>query len=185
MRYESKQALIDDIQTEHDSLCALLREIPEARFQEQGVWGDGWTVADLVAHLAEWQHLFLTWYEDGRKGEMPEMPAPGYKWNETPKLNQAIWVKHCLRSPAEVQADFESGYRQILQIVEDLSPEQLLKNGHFEWTGKHPLTTYLGPNTASHYRFSIKVLNRWLKRTAATKTSVRRTHKRKPTPQSA
>jgi hypothetical protein len=166
MRYESKRALLGDIRTAHDSFCARLREIPKSRWCERGVWGDGWTLSDLVAHLAEWQRMFLAWYGDGRRGKVPEMPAPGYNWSETPKLNRAIWVEHRRRSPTAVRADFDSGYRRILRIAGGLSPEQLLVPGHFQWTGAHPLTTYLGPNTASHYRFAIKVIKRWLKSAA-------------------
>ena len=110
--------------------------------------------------------MFLGWYQDGLAGVTPKMPAPGYKWSELPRLNHAIWAKHRTRSMAAVQADFDAGYRQILQLVEALSPGQLLESGHFEWTGKHPLSTYLGPNTASHYRFAIKVIKRWLKGSA-------------------
>jgi len=108
MRYKSKQALLDDIRTEHDFLCARLAEIPKARWHELGVWGDGWTLSDLVAHLAEWQHMFLGWYEDGLRGASPQMPAPGYKWSEMPRLNRAIWERHRLRSPAAILADFDS-----------------------------------------------------------------------------
>jgi hypothetical protein len=178
MRYQSKQALMDDIRTEHDWLCARLAEISKARWHEAGVWGDGWTLSDLVAHLAEWQRMFLGWYEDGLRGAMPEMPAAGFKWSQTPRLNRAIWEKHRSRSRAAVQADFDSGYSRIVHVVEALSPQQLLRPGHFEWTGKYPLTTYLGPNTASHYRFAIKVIKRWLKGAAGAATSGTRPHKR-------
>jgi hypothetical protein len=161
MRYPSKKALIEDIRREHDSLSARLRGIPAARWREGGVWGDGWTVCDLVAHLAEWQRLFLGWYDDGLRGVAPEMPAPGYKWSETPALNRAIWRKHRMRSQAEVMKDFEAGYQRILQVVESLPSRKLLAPGTFEWTKKYPLTTYLGPNTASHYRFATRALKRW------------------------
>lgn len=163
MRYESKQALMDDIRAEHDLLYARLGAIPTARWREHGVWGDGWTLCDLVVHLAEWQRMFLGWFEEGLRGVMPEMPAPGYKWNETPRLNRAIWKKNRSRSRAAVTADFESGYNRILQLLNHLSTEQLLTAGHFVWTGKNPLTTYLAPNTASHYRFATKAIKRWLK----------------------
>jgi hypothetical protein len=168
MRYKSKQAFLDSIQVEHDLLCARLAEVPDARWHELGVWGDGWTLSDLVAHLAEWQQLFLSWHETGLRGGVPHMPAVGYKWSETPRLNRAIREKHCSRSLVAIRADFDSGYNRILQIVKTLSPEQLLESGHYEWTGRHPLTTYIGPNTASHYRFAMKVIKRWLKRTAGT-----------------
>jgi hypothetical protein len=174
MKYHSKSALIDDIRTAHDLLCAGLGKMPTARWREPGVWGDGWTVSDLVAHLAEWQRMFLAWYEAGRRGAKPALPAAGYKWRETPRLNRAIWKQHRSRSLAAIRADFDSGYRRILQVIEALSPEQLLAPGHFEWTGRHSLATYLGPNTASHYRFAIKVIKRWQKGAA---------QKARPTPE--
>lgn len=174
MKYESKQELMDDIRAEHDSLCARLAEIPKARWREPGVWGDGWTLSDLVAHLAEWQHMFLGWYEDGRRGVTPEMPAPGFTWRETPRLNRAIWEKHRSRSHEAVRAEFDAGYRRIVRLVEALSPQKLLTPGYFAWTGRHPMTTYIGPNTASHYRFANKAIKRWLKDAPARGTSATR-----------
>lgn len=162
MRYQSKQALLNDIRTQHDLLCARLHDIPKSRYHEPGVWGNGWTLTDLVAHLAEWQLMFLTWYEDGLRGRTPKMPAPGYKWNETPKLNRAIWAKHRFRSAPAVTARFDAGFNRILEIVDALTPEQLLMSGHFRWTGNNALATYLAPNTASHYRFALKMIKRWL-----------------------
>jgi hypothetical protein len=161
MRYRSKQALVASIEAEHDALCARLDAIPRSRHRDRGVWGDDWTVCDLVAHLAEWQAMFLTWYDDGVRGLRPSMPAPGYKWNETPKLNRAIWARHRRRSAASVRAQFDAGYRTILELVARLDEEALLLPGRFSWTGRSPLTTYLGANTASHYRFAVKVLKRW------------------------
>ena len=161
MRYESKASLLTEIKTEHDTLWGGLDAIPRSRRRDPGVWGDGWCVCDLVAHLAEWQGMFLAWYDDGARGVAPTMPAPGYKWNETPRLNRAIWAKHRGRSEAWIRRFFDAGYRRILGLVEQLPEEALLTPGHYAWTGKFPLTTYLGANTASHYRFAIKVLKRW------------------------
>lgn len=163
MKYSSRRALIDDIVAEHDSLLARLELIPKPRWREGGVWGEDWTLCDLVAHLAEWQDMFLRWYDDGLEGQQPDMPARGYKWNELTRLNHAIWEKHRRRSASAVTADFDAGYRRILDIAEGLSEAQLLKPGHFAWTGTHGLTTYLGANTASHYRFAKNVIKRWLK----------------------
>jgi hypothetical protein len=165
MRYNSKEALIDDIVAEHDLLSALLGEIPPHEQLAPGVWGNGWNIRDLVAHLGEWQRMFLGWYRTGKRGGKPAMPAAGYKWNETPRLNRDIWEKHRSSDPKRTRAQFESAYRQIVRLVRALSTEQLFEAGHFAWTGRNSLTTYLGANTASHYRFAIKAINRWQRRT--------------------
>ncbi len=90
-------------------LCAHTLPRSPSRGRELGVWGDGWTLCDLVAHLAEWQHMFLAWYDAGLRGVTPQLPAPSYKWSQTPQLKRAIWEKHRSRSQATVRADLEAG----------------------------------------------------------------------------
>jgi hypothetical protein len=164
MKYGSKQELTAAIRAEYESLQRLLGAIPRSRYHEADVWGDGWTIHDLVAHLTAWQQLFFAWYRDGLAGLTPAMPAAGYKWNETPRLNRDIWLQHRDRPLTAVLAQFEQSHSEVLELVDALSPDALLRPGHFAWTGPHPLTTYLGPNTVSHYRFASKVLKRWQKR---------------------
>ena len=163
MKYNSKEELVESIEKEYQNLRELLDSLPESRYKEPGVWGDDWTINDLIAHLSEWHRLFLGWYREGLTGEVSHMPAPGYKWNETPRLNRDIWRKHEGRPTKEVWGEFESSHVEVLQLVREASSEELLSPGYFPWSGKNSLATYLGPNTASHYRFAVKVVRRWLR----------------------
>ena len=52
--------------------------------------------------------MFLRWYRAGREGRKPAVPAEGYKWNETPRLNKAIWQKHRNKSWRSVRWQFDS-----------------------------------------------------------------------------
>lgn len=163
MKYASKRDLLADIEKEFRALTDLLEGIPEDRFGDPGVWGDDWSINDLVAHLAEWHRLFLGWFRAGSAGEKPSLPAPGYKWNETPKLNHDIWRRHRGRPTAELRGELDATHAEVRQLAARLSPDELFDPGRFSWTGKNALVTYLGANTASHYRFAGKVLRRWLK----------------------
>ena len=163
MRYASRSDFLAQVRDEHRSLLSLLEGIPPSRRSEPGVWGDGWTVCDLLAHLAEWHSLFLGWFREGERGLPPQLPAPGYKWNETPRLNREIWARNRGRSFSDVFGEFESTFGEILALLEGLSEEELMEPGHFPWTGANSLLTYAGANTASHYRFAQKVLKRWLR----------------------
>jgi len=163
MKFTSKSELIDKIEKEHQILLGLANSIPRPRYREEGVWGDDWTIQDLFAHLTEWEQMFLSWYREGREGGKPALPAPGYKWNQTPELNRAIWRKHRRKSLRKVLGEFDASYDEILSLVRKLSSAELRTPGHFAWTGKHALTTYLAPNTCSHYRTATKILKRWLK----------------------
>ena len=172
MKFVSKEQLLEQIEDEHDRFLQLLASVPNSRRRESGVWGDGWSVQDLVAHLMEWHLMFLRWYREGCEGGAPVLPAPGYKWNQTPELNRAIWRKHRGTASARIMQEFDRSYREIRAVVIDLPPAALLAPGHFGWTGKYPLTTYLAPNTSSHYRFATRILRRWLCRQGTAAASV-------------
>jgi hypothetical protein len=163
VKYDSKEALVQDIEREYAALVTVLDGIPVPDYREAGVWGDGWTVNDLIAHLSAWHRLFLGWHRDGLAGRTPAMPAQGYRWNETPRLNHDIWRRHKDRPTDELRAELESTHGQALHLARELSEAQILEPGAFAWTGRNALVTYLGANTASHCRFAQKVLKRWLK----------------------
>ncbi len=169
MRYASKEQLLEDVRSEYRVLGEALEAIPRTRFREPGVWGDAWTVHDLVAHLDAWHRLFLGWYGEGLRGGTPHLPAEGYKWSELARLNRAIQAEHVDRPTDEVRADFQRSYAEVLAILEGASEAELLEPGRFAWTGSHGLVTYAGGNTSSHYRFARKVLRRWLKGVAGSR----------------
>ena len=131
MRFKSKHELVESVEHEHRAFVELLRSLPTSRYRDAGVWGDGWTIRDLLAHLTEWEQMFLRWYQAGENGERPIMPAPGYKWNETPRLNQAIVRKHRRKPIDSVLDEFETSYREIFSLTQQLSEDELLVPGHF------------------------------------------------------
>ena len=164
LKYSSKVELVGDIQGQHEVFVALIDGIPARRHKEPGVWGDDWTVHDLVAHMTAWEQMFIRWYREGAGSGTPTMPAPGYKWNETPRLNRDIQAKHARRSRASVRADFDASYEEVLSLAKRLTEDEMFVRGHFAWTKKNNLASYLSANTASHYRTGSKILRRWLKK---------------------
>jgi len=163
LKHSSKEELLACIEREHHALMALLGEVPRVRYKEPGVWGNGWTVHDVVTHLTEWQQMLLRWFDEGRDGHRPEMPAPGFKWNETPALNRAIQQRHADEPVGAALNKFETSCETLHALARELKPSELLEPGHFAWTGKLPLMTYFAANTCSHYHFASKVLKRWMK----------------------
>lgn len=163
MKFTSKRELIERIEREHRAFVELADSIPARRRREAGVWGEDWTVADLYAHLAEWHRMLLRWMADERAGREPQLPAPGFKWNQTPALNREIQRRFARRSAAKLAAEFEATYSEALALVRGLSEAELLEPGRFAWTGKSPLASYVAPNTCSHYAAARKILVRWLR----------------------
>ena len=168
MRYASKEQFLESTEAEHAALLDLLQSIPSERQTEPGVWGDDWTIKDLLAHLTEWEQMFLGWFRSGLEGKTFQMPAEGFKYNQVPELNQQIWRQHRDEPLEVVVGRFHDSYQEILGLARGLSEEELLEPGHFPWTKKYPLTTYLGPNTDSHYRTAKKIIKRWLRQRETT-----------------
>lgn len=162
MRFSSKQELIERIEKEHRAFVEIASSVPRMRYREEGVWGDCWTLKDLLAHLTEWEQMFLGWYREGHDGGNPVLPAPGFKWNQTRELNQAIWRKHRGKSLKKVLAEFEGSYEEILSVAGELSRQELFTPGYFAWTKQTLLATYLAANSSSHYHTATKYVKRWL-----------------------
>lgn len=164
MRFGSRHELINKIEKEHAAFLELTKTVPRKRYCEADVWGDGWNLKDLFAHLTEWEQMSLVWYREGRNGGSPAVPAEGFKWNQTPALNRAVQQKHRRTSTKEIITDFNASYSEILCVARQISTKELFTPGYFAWTGKALLSTYLAANTCSHYRTATKYLKRWLRR---------------------
>jgi hypothetical protein len=113
-----------------------------------------WSAKDVLAHLYEWQQMFLSWYQSGLEGKNPVMPAEGYKWSQTPELNELIYQKHHEQPLEDVIFLLHLSHEQMLNLVASLSEDEIFSPGRFSWTRKNALSTYLIPCTSSHYHWA-------------------------------
>ena len=131
---------------------------------KSGVTPGGWSVKDILGHLIEWQQLNISWYQTGKCGETPFVPAKGVSWRETSKLNHSIFLKHQDRELVRIKQDFAASHQAMLDLISETLESELIKVGHFSWCGKSwCLSDYIRANTASHYRWASKHINKWLK----------------------
>ena len=160
MKFTSKEDLLKGIEDEHRTFVELAGSIPRTRYKEEGVWGDCWTIHDLFAHLTEWEQMFLRWYREGLRGGEPALPAPGFKWNQTPELNQQIFEKHQNRELDDVLAEFKKSFKQIHGVIQKLSDKDLFTPGKYAWTKKNTMGTYMVSATSSHYHWAWKEIRK-------------------------
>jgi hypothetical protein len=159
----TKEQLLELIENERKALEDFLSELMPEEWVWPGALGP-WSVKDVIAHLLEWEQMFLGWYKAGLRGKMPEKPAPGFKWNQLPELNQKIYEKYCNQPLEDVQKKFRASYRQLLSTLKGLGEEELFQAGHFAWTGKHSLLAFILPNTSSHYHWARTEMKKGLQR---------------------
>jgi hypothetical protein len=159
-----KVELLKAIDIERAALDKTLGLLTTRQMSQLGVTRGGWSVKDILAHLAEWQQMGLNWYAAGLRGEKPELPAPGFTWRELPRLNQIIYQKHRRRSLRAVLHDFRSCHDKTVATIKTLSDSDLTTPRRFAWTGPTwTLSDYFRANTAAHYLWAQKRIRRWLR----------------------
>ncbi len=157
MKFATRQKYIDATEISWSSLWQLVDNLTESQLTRRVKIKNGpaRSVKDTLAHLYSWHVLMLDWYRTG-KGGTPDLPANGYKWSQTRDLNQVLQDNHADVSLSLIRRKLKLSHSRVSKLVSSLSDDQLLKPGHFTWTGKNPLISYIAPNTVSHYRWAAK-----------------------------
>ena len=117
-------------------------------------------VRDVLAHLHEWHLLFLNWYSDGMDDHTVVMPAAGYTWKETPKLNASLRDKNQRTSLKRVRSKLHETHNQLLHLTNSHTNTELFEKGQYSWTGSTTLGSYLTSATSAHYNWALKLLRK-------------------------
>lgn len=152
----SKAGLLEKTRSDYGKLQLVIEAFPEALRLERDA-GET-SPKDIIAHRAHWIVLFLGWYRDGAAGKSPEIPAPGYKWNQLKAYNAALrsaqseitWEEACrmLDTAHGMLTDFISGLDDA-----DLYGAPMQGGGNHWTTGR-----WAEASGASHYRSAAKYL---------------------------
>jgi hypothetical protein len=124
---------------------------------------DEWSVKELLAVRAWWTESVVSWIEAGRRGEVLPLPAPGYAWNETPRLNADVVAAARSEPLGEIRARLEKGVERVLATIAALDDTELLEAGAFAWAGKWPIARWISMNTARQYTTARSFIRRTLR----------------------
>jgi hypothetical protein len=157
----TKTLLMVESGKQRDALGAMLGGLSRDQMLWTGAYG--WSAKDHVAHLAEWERLFFSWYDTALRGEEPAVPAPGFTWATIDGLNRLIYDRHRDDQLEHVMADWQMTSRQLINLAQGISEADLFTSGRYAWTGRGTLASFVyecGPN---HYRWSAVEIKRGLK----------------------
>jgi len=147
-----------------ESYAKLAEELHDAGARAGSVVCEGeWTVRDVLVVRAWWTERVVSWIESGLAGESVTLPADGYGWADTPKLNDEVVRKARRESYRSVQARLEVGCARVLEVVGGLTDRQLLRVGVFDWSGKWAVLRWVSVNTATQYVSARKMIRRALR----------------------
>lgn len=140
MKFATKEAYIEATEESWKELWKLVGSLTESQLTKRirGKTGPARSARDALAHVYAWHVLMLKWYADGLDGT-PDVPAKGYNWSETRKLNAALHDEHADTPLRSVVRRLKLSHGRVMKLVRSLEEEQLLCAGHFLWTKKLPL----------------------------------------------
>ena len=134
---ERKIHLLQLMQKEHDTLDTLLHSLSEEQMLRPQIAGN-WSVKDTLAHLTWWEQETIS--EIVHSVEL-DPGLQGEPWN-TEKANTLMVEAQRNTSLADVLTAFHNSYRQMYNVVEEISEETLADKD---------LYTHLMDNTSNHY----------------------------------
>lgn len=119
---------------------------------------------NLKSVRAWWTNAVVKWMRAGKKGKIPETPAKGYGWKDTPSLNNEIAKKSKNESYETVRKRLKKEYTALLKTIDSLDDHELMDQGVFDWAGeKWPVSRWLSVNTARQYATARKFVKKAVK----------------------
>jgi hypothetical protein len=158
MRLQSKDGLLTSTIVERQKLETKIASLTPAEMEFAGAMGT-WSVKDIIQHLVDWEQRWISWFEAGKCGEPVMTPEVGYNWRQMGQLNEVYRQKYKDRPLEDVLTDFQTSYRQIMDVVEQIPEAQMLALGVYNWTGKLPLIAWIAGNTCDHYRWAFQMIH--------------------------
>ena len=149
----TKSQLIEAAQKEYDALEKLIAPLTVDQMTHPPAAGE-WSIKDVLAHLYEWQQMFFRWYEAGLRGEMPAVPAEGYKWSQLPALNQHIYETYRDLPLDKALRLLCQSHAKTMSLLESLPEADLFQRGKYPWMNQNSLAAFINANAGAHYRWA-------------------------------
>lgn len=156
----SKAEILRLITSERRALEDLLTAIGDEQMLASGM-ESGWSVKDVLAHIASWETNMVRWIDMTLRGERPDRPAPGENWDDLDAYNAELYEAHKNLGLEEVQTRFAQSHRAGLDALTRLSEEDLFDPDRFAWRNGQALWMMVAGNTWLHYAEHAASIREW------------------------
>lgn len=111
---------------------------------------------DVLMHLYEWHAMLERWYREGMSGDVPAMPAPGYKWRDINMLNQQIKDNYNEVTLSQAMKKIKLSHDRVMALIDTHTNEEIVTKKYYKWTKSSNLLSYFKANMSHHYEWAIK-----------------------------
>jgi len=113
------EALLDKIEEKYADLVRLYRSVPVTQLVEP-TQPNGWSVKDVIAHLAAWEWRCAALLEQSELSNAPFQAEP-----DVDALNQETFEERCNWGWEEVENDARAAHRALIKAIQQLPQERL------------------------------------------------------------
>lgn len=156
----NKTSILSELSTSYAALEEILATLDKTQYFTEGVI-PGWSIKDLLAHIASWQHRLLRWLDAAVHNEEPAISGPN-TIEEMDALNAQFYLENKSLPLDEVLKDLRTSYQHIMDIVQAMPEEDLMNPHRFAWSQGEPLWQSIAGDTYEHYREHIVQIQEWL-----------------------
>jgi len=156
----NKTSILNEMNASYTTLEKALAPLDKTQYFIEGVI-PGWSIKDILAHIASWHHRLLKWLEAAIRNEEPGISGPD-NVQEMDALNAQFYQENTSLSLDEVLADFRTSYQHIFDLVQAMPEEDLLNPHRFAWSKGEPLWEAIAGDTYEHYREHVQQIHEWL-----------------------
>lgn len=155
----TKQSILDQTRRDWQRLNGIL-----ARFDGAALSAphppDGWSVADVIGHIAAWEGRMLRWIQTAFRGEALHIPEIA-SWDAIHRANAESLEANRARPLDALRAEFSGNHAQLLEAIERV-PDDAADPWWTLWDGVDvPFWKLAAANTYEHYREHLEELEKW------------------------
>ncbi|EOL50745.1 ClbS/DfsB family four-helix bundle protein [Enterococcus caccae] len=163
--YETKQALIDEIQKRYEKYDDEFEQIPESLKDTRSEEVDK-TPSENLSYQLGWVNLILQWEKDEQAGKVVQTPTPEYKWNNLGGLYQSFYEKYGKFSIAEQREMLRASVAEVCTWLATLSDQELFEAGQRNYAttkAMWPLYKWVHINTVAPFTNFRTKIRKWKK----------------------
>jgi hypothetical protein len=155
-----KTSILNEMSTDYAALEEILAPLNKVLMTTEGVI-PGWSIKDMLAHIASWHHRLLMWLGAAIRDEEPSISGPD-SVEEMDALNAQFYQENKSRPLDEVLTDFRTTHQQIIDIVQAMPEDDLISPHRFAWSQGKPLWHLIAGDTFEHYQEHLAQIQEWL-----------------------
>ncbi|MWP50197.1 MULTISPECIES: ClbS/DfsB family four-helix bundle protein [unclassified Gilliamella] len=170
MAYANKQQLLDEINKTAKLFIDEFTVLSESQ-KDTLVEGVDRTPAQMIAYQLGWLNLVKSWDDDELAGQTPELPAPGYKWNQLGNLYRQFYKTYQYLS---LQALIQAFNQQITiwnDWIQSLNEDTLFIKDSRNWTKPYPeswtVARFIHINSVAPFKSFRAKIRKWKKLNAS------------------